>query len=156
MDNVAYGICYSEQSYIIRPEHLNSQGRLFGGQLMMWIDEIAGIAARRYCKCEITTACVDGLDFIEGAHYNDTLVLTAGVTFVGNTSLEVTVYTYSEKLDGSRKLINIAHITEVALDKDEKPTKVQPFVPTTPEAIEAFEQGRMRRLLRINRKKAGL
>ena len=29
-----------EQVYQIRPEHLNGAGRLFGGRLMEWIDEV--------------------------------------------------------------------------------------------------------------------
>lgn len=33
-----------EQVYQIRPEHLNGAGRLFGGRLMEWIDEVAGQA----------------------------------------------------------------------------------------------------------------
>ena len=32
----------------IRPEHLNGGGRLFGGRLMEWIDEIAGLVAIRH------------------------------------------------------------------------------------------------------------
>ena len=29
----------TEQVYIIRSQHINPQGRLFGGYLMQWIDE---------------------------------------------------------------------------------------------------------------------
>ena len=32
-----------EQVFQVRPEHLNGAGRLFGGQLMAWIDEVAGL-----------------------------------------------------------------------------------------------------------------
>lgn len=156
MYNKIYGISYSEQTYIIRPEHMNAQNRLFGGQLMLWIDEIAGIAARRYCKGDVTTACIDDLHFIDSAHLNDTITLTAGVTYVGTTSMEVTVYTYKEKLDGEPILINEAHLVEVALDKNEKPCPVEKFTPTAPEAIEAFEKGRLRYELRKERRNAGL
>ncbi len=156
MDNEIYGICYSEQTHIIRPQHMNSQGRLFGGQLMLWIDEIAGIAARRYCRGNVTTACVDGLNFIDAAHFNDTVTLTAGVTFVGRTSMEVTVLTYTEKIDGTRKLINEAHLVEVALDKDEHPAEVPAFIPSTPEAQEEYEKGRLRYELRKERRLAGI
>ena len=34
-----------EQVYQVRPEHLNGSGRLFGGRLMEWIDEVAGLVA---------------------------------------------------------------------------------------------------------------
>ena len=32
-----------EHIYQVPPEHLNAAGRLFGGQLMEWIDEIPGL-----------------------------------------------------------------------------------------------------------------
>ena len=37
-----------ETVYIIRPNHLNAAGRLFGGMLVQWIDEVAGIVAMRH------------------------------------------------------------------------------------------------------------
>lgn len=37
-----------EQVYQVRPEHLNGAGRLFGGKLMEWIDEIAGLVGIRH------------------------------------------------------------------------------------------------------------
>ena len=35
----------TEQQYLIRPSHINHYGRLFGGQLMEWIDEYNGHAS---------------------------------------------------------------------------------------------------------------
>ena len=32
-----------ETVHIVRPNHLNGANRLFGGILMQWIDEVAGI-----------------------------------------------------------------------------------------------------------------
>ena len=37
----------TEQQYLIVPAHINHYGRLFGGQLLKWIDELAGIVATR-------------------------------------------------------------------------------------------------------------
>jgi len=36
---------FTEQQYLISPAHINHYGRLFGGQLLKWIDELAGIVA---------------------------------------------------------------------------------------------------------------
>ena len=36
-----------EQIYQVRPEHLNGAGRLFGGKLMEWIDELAGLVGKQ-------------------------------------------------------------------------------------------------------------
>ncbi len=53
----------TEQSYLLMHRHINGYGRLFGGQLVAWIDELAGLVGRRHCGHEITTACIDNLNF---------------------------------------------------------------------------------------------
>lgn len=35
-----------EQTQIVLASHINGAGRLFGGQLMEWIDIVAGVVAR--------------------------------------------------------------------------------------------------------------
>ena len=37
-----------EQTQIVFASHINGAGRLFGGQLMQWIDELAGIVSMRH------------------------------------------------------------------------------------------------------------
>ena len=53
----------TENTYLIMNKHINSYGRLFGGVLMQWIDEMAGIVAHRHAGTIVTTACVDNLNF---------------------------------------------------------------------------------------------
>ena len=65
----------TEQSYLLMHRHINGYGRLFGGQLVAWIDELAGLVGRRHCGHEITTACIDNLNFTHPAFLNDTVVL---------------------------------------------------------------------------------
>lgn len=47
----------AEQVHIIRPEHINGSGRLFGGQLLMWIDVVARRGGAPVCQF----GCYDGL-----------------------------------------------------------------------------------------------
>ena len=35
----------TEQVHLIMQQHLNGGGRLFGGALMQWLDEVAGVVA---------------------------------------------------------------------------------------------------------------
>ena len=37
-----------ETVHMVRPQHLNASDRLFGGALMQWIDEVAGMVAKRH------------------------------------------------------------------------------------------------------------
>ena len=69
-----------EQVYQIRPEHLNGAGRLFGGRLMEWIDEVAGLVGIRHSQCNVITASVDNLKFIRGVFQNDLVVLVGTLT----------------------------------------------------------------------------
>ena len=86
----------TEQTYLLMHRHINGYGRLFGGQLMQWIDELAGIVSMRHAGGRITTASIDNLNFKAGAYLNDTIVLIGRITYVGRTSMEVRVDTYVE------------------------------------------------------------
>ena len=112
--------------HIVMPQDCNGyeKPRLFGGQLMAWIDIIGAVAARRFAKANVTTVCVDHLTFLAGAYLNDTVVQEARVTWSGKTSLEVRVDSFVERKDGEKDLINRAYMVFVALDDDEnqKPT----------------------------------
>ncbi len=114
----------SEQVYVIRSQHINPQGRLFGGYLMQWIDEMAGIVSRRHSGKMVTTASIDNLNFKAGAYQNDMIVLVGRMTYVGRTSMEVRVDTYVEDYQGNRKSINRAYIVMVAVDENGTPIPV--------------------------------
>ena len=118
---------------IVLPQHCNGykKPRLFGGQLMAWIDIIGAVAARRYTQKAVTTVCVDNLNFLNPAYLNDTVVLEAEVMWTGRTSLEVRVDSYVEHLDGSRERVNRAYAVFVALDENDRPKPVPPFVPVS-------------------------
>ena len=51
----------TEQVHILMYSDINGQNRLFGGQLLKWIDEVAGVTARRHCGRNVTTASIDQL-----------------------------------------------------------------------------------------------
>ena len=63
-----------ETVHIIRPSDLNDAGRLFGGVLMQWIDEVAALVAKRHSQMNVTTASVDNLQFLHGAFQRDVIV----------------------------------------------------------------------------------
>jgi len=141
-----------ETVHIVRPNHLNGANRLFGGILMQWIDEVAGIVAKRHSMCNVTTASVDDLTFLHGAYQNDMVVISGKVTWVGSTSMEVCVDAFVETLDGQRHRINNAHFIMVALDKENRPVEVPKLILQTEEERLAWEQGQQRREIRNQRK----
>ena len=145
-----------ETVHIVRPNHLNGANRLFGGILMQWIDEVAGIVAKRHSMCNVTTASVDNLTFLHGAYQNDMVVIKGKMTWVGSTSMEVCVDTYVENHLGERNRINNAHFMMVALDEDDKPAAVPKLILQTEDAHLAWSHGEERRRIRNQRRKAKL
>lgn len=144
-----------ETVHIVRPNHLNGAGRLFGGVLMQWIDEVAGIVANRHTQCNCTTASVDSLKFIRGAYQRDLVVIIGKVTFVGTTSLEVRVDSYVEDRYGMRKPINRAYFTMVALDEEDRPCPVPRLEILTEEERAEWEAAQKRRAMREKRRAEG-
>ena len=143
----------AETVYLIRPTHLNGANRLFGGILMQWIDEVAGIVAKRHCGGNVTTASVDNLTFLHGAYQNDMVVIKGKLTWVGTSSMEVCVDTYVENRSGEHHRINNAHFMMVALDKDDKPVPVPPLVLQTEDEHLAWSHGEERKRIREQRRK---
>ena len=49
---------------VIRPEHLNSSGHLFGGQMLSWVDEYSWLAATRdFPACAFVTRAMTDVAF---------------------------------------------------------------------------------------------
>ena len=127
----------TEQQYLIRPAHMNHYGRLFGGELLRWIDELAGIVARRHANANITTAAI------------------GHITYAGTTSMEVRVDTYTEDLDGMRRVINRAYIVMVAIDDNGRPVPVPDIIIETEEDRMEYESAIKRRDMRKLRRAEG-
>jgi acyl-CoA hydrolase len=134
---------------IIMPPHVNGMNRLFGGQLMAWIDIAAAVEARRHTGRQVITAAVDNLSFLSPAFLDETACLEARVTWTGKTSLEVRVDSFAESLSGSKRMINRAYLVFVALDDEGKPAQVPPFEPQTDGEKEEWNRALERRERRL-------
>lgn len=142
---------YSEQVHVLTQANINGYNRLFGGQLMEWIDIVAAVVARRHSGHNVTTAVVDKLTFKAPAYANDTVIVCGYVTYVKRTSMEVCIKSYVENLNGDRQLINKAYLVMVALDENERPTEVPRLILETDEERENWESAKKRDLLRKQR-----
>ena len=141
-----------ETIHLVRPTHLNGANRLFGGILMQWIDEVAGIVAKRHSMSNVTTASVDNLTFLSGAYNGDMVVIKGKMTWVGSSSMEVCVDTYVENRRGDRERINNAHFMMVALDENDRPVRVPRLTLQTEDEKLAWSNGEERQRIRKQRK----
>ena len=145
----------TQQQYLIYPAHINHYGRLFGGQLLKWIDELAGIVAIRHCGATVTTAAIDNLQFLAPAYPGDMIVLEGRITCVGRSSMEVRVDTFRETLNGKREMINRAYIDMVCINCRGLPQEVPDLLIETDEQKQEYEAALKRRTIRKQRRQEG-
>lgn len=144
---------YVEMTQLVMPNDTNSQGNLFGGTLMKWIDLAGAMVAMRHTHSDCVTVSVDNMDFHHSVKQNEIVTLKARVTWTGNTSMEIKVDVYAEDpYSGKKRLTNTAFIVLVALDKQSCPVKVpQLKIISESEKVE-WDQALKRRELRMLRK----
>ncbi len=92
------------------PKCLNAAGYLFGGQLLAWIDETAGIVAKRHAEMNVVNCCSRQYVFqsrsqSERYHRSHRTAYTCGDVL----PWKVRIDTYCEALDGTRTMINRAY-----------------------------------------------
>lgn len=146
----------TEQVHLLRYEDINGEGRLFGGKLVSWIDEVAGTTAKRHAETKATTASIDNLVFKNAAFLDELVVISGRVTYVGNTSMEVRVDTYVEEFGGVRRPINRAYLTMVSLDQDGKPAPIRYGIEVNTVEQQAEWEGALKRIeLRKTRRAEG-
>ena len=145
-----------ETFHIIMPENMNDSGRLFGGRLMCWIDEVAGLVGRRHAQMNVTTGTVENLKFLRGAYLREMIVVSGKVTYVANSSMEVKVESFVERATGERELINRAFLTMVGLDENDRPCRLPRLILETEEDRREWEQAEMRRQIRQKQHEKGI
>lgn len=109
------------------PFDTNHYDTLFGGSALQWMDEVAFIAATRFCRQRLMTVSSDRIDFKHAIPAGSLVELIARVAQVGNTSLKVSVEVYVEGMYSSGREHAISGVfTLVAIDEQRKPIAVQP------------------------------
>lgn len=73
---------------LIKPENLNAKNTLFGGALLRWIDEEAGIyAMTKLDTKDVVTKYISEIDFISSAKQGDVVEIGLGFKNIGRTSI---------------------------------------------------------------------
>lgn len=107
------------------PSRTNHHNTLFGGDALAWMDEVAFIAATRFCRKPLVTISSDRVDFKEAIPAGTFAELVAKVVHVGNTSLKVEVNIFLETMHKDDKHQAISGtFTFVAVDETHKPVQV--------------------------------
>ena len=116
----------------------NAAGMLFGGELLSWMDELAGIAAKRFSAGDVVTVSVEQVSFLKPIPLGAFIDLEAKVEQVGNTSMQIGLEAWMDMRDAAfleqvsmeekrpgQVLAARGTFVYVAVDENGKPRKVR-------------------------------
>lgn len=138
------------QTAIIFPNDLNANGTLFGGRVLELGDWLCAIVAKRHSSKICVTLGLDSVRFLAPAKQGDILVMKAAVNRAWGTSMEVGLKVFAENFrNQERKHIFSAYFTFVALDDQNRPTKIPQVIPETDEQKRRYAEAEVRRIKRL-------
>jgi uncharacterized protein (TIGR00369 family) len=117
---------------LMQPEHANILGNVHGGWIMKLVDEAGALACMRHAQRRVVTVAIDSMVFRHPIRVGDLVLLSAQVTNVGRTSMEVEVQVEAETpTTGERVRTNTAYLVYVALDDAGHPAEVPALIVET-------------------------
>ncbi len=105
---------------MIAHKDLNSNGTLFGGRVLDWIDEEAYI----YCSCQldndrVVTRSMSNIDFLHSAVRGDIIEIGMETVNLGNTSITIKCDVRNKRTE--KTITSVDKIVFVNLGPDGKP-----------------------------------
>ncbi len=150
MDPRPVSVSFTHHEHLVRPQHTNAHGTLFGGELMAWVDIAAATAAMRHARKAVVTASIDALHFLAPIKTGWLVTLDASVNFTARTSCEVGVKVIAyDPISGETNHTASAYLTFVSLDGNGRPTPMPPVLPETDEQKARFGAAQERRKARL-------
>ena len=127
----------------VMPSMTNFRGILFGGMLMEWMDEVAGITAKRFAGSEVATVAVEQMKFLKPVPVGAFVEVSGEVVEVGNTSLRIRIRAV---MDGEapdagwdEHCIPVAEAITYLNSEASKERKIELLVETTHDALQIAE-----------------
>ncbi|NNC83196.1 MAG: acyl-CoA thioesterase [Flavobacteriales bacterium] len=106
---------------LIKPGDLNANNTLFGGKLLQWIDEEAGIyAMTKLDTTKVVTKYISEIDFVSSAKQGDVIEIGLEYDRVGRTSISFSCEV--RNLFTKKTIITIEKIVFVQVDEHERPS----------------------------------
>ena len=109
----------------IFPETLNSNGTLFGGKAIGWMDEIAFITATRFCRQKMITYKINNVKFLKPVSAGSIIEITGKIIDISPARLNIKVEIYQEQVNHAKRSKSIeAEFIMVAVDENQKPIRL--------------------------------
>jgi acyl-CoA hydrolase len=116
--------------FLAEPGDVNFGGKVHGGAVMKWIDQVGYSCAAGWTSTYCVTVYVGGLHFLAPIHVGEIVELQALVIRTGRTSLDIAVDVYArDPKSTERRRTGHCVIVFVALDPGGKPAPVPQWQP---------------------------
>jgi len=139
-------------SVLITPDMANFTGMAHGGDILKLLDQVAYSCASRYCGKYVVTLSVDMVLFKNPIPIGSLVTFLANVNYTGNSSMEVGIKVVTEDIQKqSVSHTNTCYFTMVAIDENNKPTKVPTLQLNTDEDKRRFHNGKQRKKLSLEK-----
>ncbi len=100
-----------ENHRLVLPEHLNQYDFLFGGYLLMWVDEMAWMAASLdYPDCLFVTVGMNDVSFRKSVRGGSILRFETKRARVGDTSVTYVVRVFRENAEIFSTDVSLVHV----------------------------------------------
>ncbi|MBA3439400.1 MAG: acyl-CoA thioesterase [Pyrinomonadaceae bacterium] len=112
----------------LMPRDTNSQGTIFGGIILSYIDMAGAIEAHRKLNIErLVTVAMREVIFHEPVFVGDLISCYGHIERVGTSSVTVRVVVEAERLGGARSSIRVteAEVVYVAVDQNRRKTPIK-------------------------------
>ena len=143
-------------SQVMLPTDANTHGNVHGGVIMKLVDDAGAIVATRHSRSIVVTVAVDSMTFLSAIYVGNLVTLTAALSYVGRSSMEVEVLVEAEDpLTGDKTHTNTAYVVYVALDDSGEPREVLPLIAETEEERQRIAEGCERQQAWLTRRQKG-
>jgi acyl-CoA hydrolase len=118
--------------FLAEPTDVNFGGKVHGGAVMKWIDQVGYTCAAGWTGTYCVTVYVGGLHFLGPIHVGELVELRALVVRTGRTSLDIAVDVYAgDPKRPERRRTGYCVVVFVALGPDGRPAGVPSWRPET-------------------------
>lgn len=118
--------------FISEPTDVNFGGKVHGGIVMKWIDQVAYTCARTWAETYCVTVYVGGIRFYSPISIGELIKIDAQIIYTGGTSIHIGIDVYSKSFE-EKEFTKKTHcvIVFVSVDENGKPIPVKKWVPKT-------------------------
>ena len=118
--------------FISEPTDVNFGGKVHGGSVMKWIDQVGYACASNWCGSYAVTVYVGGIRFLKPIKIGELIKINAKVIYTGSSSMHIMIDVFSKAVT-SKKYEKKTHciIVFVAVDENGIKIKVPQWKPET-------------------------